>query len=129
MKKEDSDIWIVYDGECPLCKRYVRYLRLKEVFNVHLINAREGGSLVEEIQNKNLDLDEGMVLKMNGELYHGPECVHRLAFMTTPSTFFNKLNALIFRSRFLSRMLYPLLRAGRNISITLLGKGKINPPT
>ena len=110
-----------------MCKRYVRYLRLQALFEkVHLVNARDGGALVEEIKDHKLDLDKGMVLKMNGTLYHGAECIHRLALMTSPSTFFNKANALIFRSRFLSKALYPFLRTCRNIALFLKGKSQIN---
>ena len=29
--KKRSDAWLVYDGDCPFCSRYVQYLRLREV--------------------------------------------------------------------------------------------------
>jgi hypothetical protein len=71
-------------------------LRLREAIGpVVLVDARQGGALVEEIAKAGLSLDEGMVLRINGKPYHGDSC-HRLALLTTPSGAFNRLNAMIF---------------------------------
>jgi len=43
--------WIVYDGDCPFCSRYVRLVRLRDAIGpVALVNARDGGELVDEIR-------------------------------------------------------------------------------
>ena len=43
--------WIVYDGDCPFCARYVRFVRLRDTIgHVALVNARDGGALVDEIR-------------------------------------------------------------------------------
>ncbi len=118
---------VIYDGECPFCSRYVRMLRLREtVGRVQLLNARDGGPEVEAALARGLDLDEGMVLLMDGKYFHGDDCIHRLALLSTGSGAFNRLNAAIFRSERLSRLLYPVLRAGRNSVLALLGRQKIN---
>lgn len=117
---------IVYDGECPFCSRYVKLLRLRETVGpVQLIDAREGGALVEDLLAQGIDLNEGMVLKLRGTLYHGDDCVHRLALLSTGSGLFNRLNAAIFRSQSASRLLYPMMRTGRNLVLLLLGRSKI----
>jgi predicted DCC family thiol-disulfide oxidoreductase YuxK len=121
--------WIVYDGQCPFCSRYVQLLRLRESLGaVRLIDAREGGPIVEELQRAGVDLDEGMVLKLDDRLYHGHDCIHVLALLSTPSGLFNRINAAVFRSAPTARMLYPVLRAGRNAVLRLLGRGKIRQP-
>lgn len=118
--------WIVYDGQCPFCSRYVRLVRLRDSLGrVELVDAREGGAVVDEVRAAGADLDQGMVLKMDGRLYHGDDCVHMLALLSTPSGPFNRANAAIFRSRTASRLLYPVLRAARNTALRLLGRGKI----
>ena len=54
--------WIVYDGQCPFCSRYVALLRLRDSLGeVRLINARDGGPVVEELQRAGVDLDEGEI--------------------------------------------------------------------
>jgi hypothetical protein len=118
---------IVYDGECPFCTRYVAMLRLKAAFgNVRLVDARSGDPVVQRIVDAGLDLDEGMALIQGENIYHGDDCLHRLALMSTPSTLFNKLNGAIFKSPTASRILYPLLRCGRNTALMLLGRRKIS---
>jgi predicted DCC family thiol-disulfide oxidoreductase YuxK len=121
-----EDAWLVYDGDCPFCSRYVRYVRFRDaVGEVHLVNAREGGPVVDEVVRHGLGLDEGMVLVMGGRLYHGADCIQALALMSSGSDTFNRLNAAVFRSASLARLLYPVLRAGRNGVLRALGRRKI----
>ncbi len=116
---------IIYDGDCPFCSSYVGLLRLRETFGeVELINARECQELVEELARHNMDLDEGMILILNGEYFHGTECIHRLALLATASNTFNRINKLIFERKRLAAVLYPILRAGRNLSLKILGVKK-----
>lgn len=120
---------IVYDGECPFCSAYVRLLRLRDAFGtVRLVNARSADPVVDAVRAAGLDLDAGMVLKLGGQLYSGDRCLHMLALMSTPSGIFNRLASAVFASPRLSRRLYPVLVAGRNATLRLLGRRKINAP-
>lgn len=117
---------VVYDGDCPFCSRYIQLLKLREAIgNVELIDARNGGSMVTDLHEAGYDLNEGMVAKYGGRIYHGADCVHFLAFLSTGSGVFNRINSVIFRSRGLSYILYPILRLGRNATLRLLGRPKI----
>ena len=123
----ENQVWLIYDGECPFCSSYVQYIRLQESKGtLTLIDARQGGDLVNSILETGLDLDEGMVLKYQDRLYHGADCINMLALMSTRSGLFNKLNALIFKSRLVSRLLYPVLRAGRNLTLKILRKRRLD---
>lgn len=127
MTKSSQTAWLIYDGECPFCSAYVRLVRLRDTIGeLHLVNARDGGPLVDEIISADLDLDEGMVLKWNDRLYHGADCIRMVAMMSTPSTAFNRLNMMVFRSPALSCILYPILRTGRNGALWLLGRRKLD---
>ncbi|HEX5079894.1 MAG TPA: DUF393 domain-containing protein [Geminicoccaceae bacterium] len=133
-EQTEAETWIVYDGQCPFCSRYVQLVRLRETLGkVELVDARKGGPRVEEVRKAGLDLDEGMVLKLDGQLYHGAECIHRLALLSTGSSWFNRINAAMFRSRPASRLLYPVLRTGRNAVLRMLGRSKLelrqSPPS
>ena len=126
-KAEDKGATIVYDGGCPFCTAYVRLVRLREAIGpVRLVDAREGGPIVDEIVAAGLDLDDGMVLKLDGVLYHGDECLNRLALLSTSSGAFNRFNAWMFRNPLAARLAYPVLRSGRNLALRLLGRRKLD---
>lgn len=94
-----------------------------------MINARDGGQEVNEVLKAGLDLDEGMVLKLSGKLYHGKDCIHALALLSESKGFFNRLNAWVFKSKARSAVLYPILRFGRNTVLRLLGRKKLEQET
>ncbi len=124
---EGEQLWLIYDGECPFCSSYVKFVRLQEsIGQLNLVDARQGGELVDSIRKNGLDLNEGMVLKHRERLYHGSDCINILALMSTRSGLFNKLNAAIFRNATASRVIYPVLRAVRNVVLRLLGRKKIS---
>jgi predicted DCC family thiol-disulfide oxidoreductase YuxK len=119
----DEKLVLIYDGECPVCNSYARYVKLKKsVGSLVLVNARDGGPYVERVRTAGLDLDEGMVLSYGGRFYHGADCIHMLALLSTSSGLFNRINSAIFRSARLSAVLYPALRCGRNLLLRLLGR-------
>lgn len=121
-----SSISIVYDGECPVCSAYVTMLRLRALGEVELIDARDDDHpLVRSLEASGVDLDEGMAVKVGEELYLGDQAVQRMALMTSRSSVFNRLNFWVFRSETRSRLLYPILRAGRNLLLSLLGRKSI----
>jgi predicted DCC family thiol-disulfide oxidoreductase YuxK len=123
----DQKTYVVYDGGCPFCSRYVKMLRLREALGpIELIDARTNHPVVTLLHEKRIDLDEGMALVQGDRISHGDECIHRLALMTTPSGAFNRINAQIFRSATASRVLYPVLRSGRNLALKLLGRKKLS---
>lgn len=90
-----------------------------------LLDAREGGPEVDEVVANGFDLNEGMVLIIDDDYYHGAECINRLALMSSRSDTFNRLNYFLFRSANLSRVGYPVLRAGRNLVLRLLRRPPI----
>ena len=123
MEKERG--WLVYDGECPVCKRYALYLDVKKaVGDLVLVNARQGGSLVEEVRMLSHDLNDGMVLKVGGRYYFGSEALHILALLSGRRGVFSLMNRILFGTRGAARMAYPLLRLGRR---TLLKLRRIPP--
>lgn len=121
------DILLVYDKECPLCNAYCRMARIKKsVGNLRLVDARDPSAVMDEITLKGLDIDQGMVLKVEDNLYYGSDAIHVLSMMSSRSGIFNRLTYWAFRSRSASHFLYPILRFFRNLLLKVLGKTKIN---
>ncbi|WLD57839.1 DUF393 domain-containing protein [Salinispirillum sp. LH 10-3-1] len=122
-----GEVLVVYDKQCPACDYYCNMVCIKEsVGRVVLVDAREGGPVMDEITARGLDIDQGMVVKVGSELYYGSDAINVLALMGTNKGLFNRLAYWSFRSRTLARVLYPVLRACRNLLLKILGKTKIN---
>lgn len=125
MNKEE--ILLVYDKDCPACDNYCQVVRIREsIGELKIINARENSEVLEEITQLGLDIDQGMVIKMGGVIYYGADAIHALALISSRSGVFNKLNYLLFKSKRVSAVLYPVLRFLRNLLLKILGKTKIN---
>lgn len=127
MSPDEREILLVYDRECPVCEKYSQLVRIrKSVGDLKIIDARESSEALDEISRRGLDIDQGMVVRTGGQLYYGSDAIHVLSLMGTRTGVFNRLNYWIFRSRTVSRILYPLLRYFRNLLLKILGKTKIN---
>lgn len=122
-----SKIIVIYDGQCPFCSQFVILQRLRSALgNLTLVDARQHPAIVADFAAAGMPLDDGMVLAMRGDIYYGAECLTRLALMSSKSGIFNRINALMFRSSLVSRCLYPILKAGRRLTLTLMGKSRLD---
>ncbi len=122
-----EEILLVYDKECPACNNYCQVIRIREdVGDLKIVDARENSQVLDEITEMGLDIDQGMVLKMGGQIYYGSDAIHTLALISSKLGIFNRVNYWIFKSKSLSAILYPILRACRNLLLKILGKTKIN---
>lgn len=107
-------VWLVYDGECPMCSNYAQYLQLREaVEEFVLVDARQGGPIVDEIRRLPHDLNDGMVAKIGERFYIGADALNVLALLSENRGAFNKFNRLAFSSPLVSRVTYPLMKAVR----------------
>jgi predicted DCC family thiol-disulfide oxidoreductase YuxK len=122
-----EEILLVYDQKCPACNAYCQLVRIREkVGGLRIVDARENSEIMDEITEQGLDIDQGIVLKMGGQLYYGSDAIHMLALIGSRSGIFNRINYWIFKSKSASSIVYPFLRFCRNLLLKILGKSKIN---
>ncbi|WP_293759420.1 DCC1-like thiol-disulfide oxidoreductase family protein [uncultured Paraglaciecola sp.] len=122
-----EQILLVYDRECPACNAYCKVVKIREsVGDLRIVDARKNSEVMNEITAQGLDIDQGMVLKMGEQLYYGADAIHTLALIGSRSGILNRLNYWMFKSKIISRVFYPLLRASRNLLLKILKKTKIN---
>jgi len=120
---------IIYDGECPFCSSYVTLLRIREnVGSVALLDARKFPELVSDLASRGLKMDEGMIVIYEKRLYFADEAMHVLSMLSTGSGLFNKLIKVAFRNPAHAAVIYPPLRACRNLTLKILGRTLIQPP-
>ena len=121
-------IWFVYDGECPICQTAASMFTVKKaVGEVQTINARieKDHPVMKEVNEALLDLDEGMVIKYQDRLYQGDKALHLMAQLGADDHLLNAINNRMFQSKTLATLLYPSMRAARNIALAIKGVGKI----
>lgn len=117
---------VVYDGDCPFCSRYARWLRLRGAgVSLELVSARSDHPVVRRLVRGGHDLDQGMALVCGERIHTGADALQRLAVLGSRSGPWDRLNAWVFRSRLRARLLYPVLRAGRNLALRILGRRRI----
>jgi len=122
-----KEILIVYDKQCPACDYYCSLVRIqKSVGTLKLVDAREASPVMDEITEMGLDIDQGMVLKVDGQIYYGPDAIHAISLLGTRSGFFNRVNFWVFRSKRMSKILYPIFKACRNLLLKVLRITKAN---
>jgi len=116
-----NQLSIVYDGECPFCANFVKlYSISKKVSGIELINARQRPALVREFRSKGMEINEGMIVTWRGRHYFGAEGMHLLAILGNDAGVVGMLNRLLFRNRKIAAAAYPLLVAGRRMTLALL---------
>lgn len=123
------DLWIAYDGACPLCTLGASFYRVRqEVGVLHGVDARvePDHPLMQEIRQNGLDLDEGMVIKYQDKLCHGREALLLMAQLGADAGILNKLNNRLFRSRPLVTLCYPAMKLARRLALALNGVGLLN---
>ncbi len=104
-------LYLIYDAECLICHHCAKSLKLKKaVGHLETINARTAHPLVEEARAQGYDLNEGIIVKYQNVFYYGPDAVHFLAMLSTPIDIFNKINAYIFKFKFMVLLIYPILK-------------------
>ena len=122
-------IWFVYDGDCPICTQAAEALRIKQAFgSLTTLNARESGDdpLIDEINRRGLDLDEGMVIYIDGHFYHGKDALRFMAQYGEASNAFMSVFKGLFWSDMLARLLYSWMRACRNWLLRRRNIGRID---
>lgn len=121
-----ASLVVVYDGDCPFCAAYMSMVRLRAAAgDVRLVNARDGGVDVARVRAAGYDLNDGMAALVGNDIYHGADCMTFLALQSTRSGLFNRLNHWVFSRPRLARLLYPILRSGRNATLRLLRRRPI----
>lgn len=122
-----TNLEVVYDGECPFCRFYVTYCRLKEAFpEVVLTDARDVPERVARYRAEGMEINDGMIVLYGGAVYHGDKAMTMLTQISRPDAFIQRLMRLLFRSPVLAQIVYGVLRLGRNMTLSLLGRSKID---
>lgn len=124
---ESNDVELVYDKQCPICEFYCQRIDVKEsAGRLVRIDARDNSDIMQDITALGLDIDEGMVVRVENKLHYGADAIHELAMLSSGKGFVNAMAKLTFGSRAMARVLYPFFRFVRNLFLKMLGRTRIN---
>ena len=116
-----NQIIIFYDEECPFCKNYTNFLKLKKGFDLKLIDARKDKV---ELQNicKNLDINDGFIVIYENHCFQGAKALEFLNSAVDKTTVLGKLHFFFAYENIFSKFLYKTLFILRKIALFILRK-------
>jgi len=119
-----SHLEVIYDGQCPFCSAYVNLVRIRENFDVELLDARQRPDIARQCNELGYNLAEGMIVRFEDKVYFGSEALTVMSVFSSKSGIWNRIIALCFKNRSVSSVVYPLLKLGRNMTLALLGRSR-----
>ncbi len=123
---DKNTLYLIYDGECPLCRSSAHALIIKKaVGDLVLINARDSHPLVTSAFERALDPDHGIIVIYNGQYYFGADATHFLALLSSSKGYLNKIAASLFRRPLLAKILYPIIKSVRRLLLHIKGVGSV----
>jgi len=117
-----NKIEILYDDQCLVCRSYCTKVQLKDdAQKIILTDARKSSVLMDKVTAQGLDIDEGMVVKLDGKIYYGSEAMRVLV----PLTKAGRLQRFLFSTKNLSAIVYGFCKGVRSLLLRALRIRKI----
>jgi len=123
---------LIFDGQCPFCQAYVASLEGRNKNSktgLNKVDARCAPELIEQLADKNIDINVGIVLIKGAEFFQGAEALTILARGHAAKGRINGLLHYLLHYRLLSILIYPVLRTLRNLYLRLSGRTAIELTT
>ena len=116
--------FLLYDGECVYCRTYARKARIRTPSGKRLqfIDGRKVPQLVEELRRDGCDIEDGMILILEGRRYQGAEAMEVLGAMASEPGWVNRLTRWVGSRSRRARFFYPWFRRLRRAGLWMAGK-------
>jgi predicted DCC family thiol-disulfide oxidoreductase YuxK len=125
-KADGSGNFLLYDGDCPVCTRYVAWTSLRAIRpDIRLLNARDEPELVTNLRAKGIEINDAFCLSLDGHIVHGAEAMTMLGRISEPKGLFNKMALGLLQQNWIVSPAYPVLVRGRKLLLTMLRRGLI----
>jgi predicted DCC family thiol-disulfide oxidoreductase YuxK len=120
--------FLLYDGDCPACSAYVAMARLRQRCpDLRILSARSEPALVAKLRRDGYEINEGMVLSLDGQIHFAAEATRMIAILgrASPSRWRKRALGFIGTAPW-ARLLYPWLNRGRQLLLWMLGRRRID---
>lgn len=122
MSDDERKIEVLYDDQCPVCHNYCTRVEMKDAKDkLVLVDARKDGALLDEVTKQGLDIDQGMVVKVDGKLFYGAEAMREIVKLKKAGA----MERFLFNGPKLAAAVYGGCKGVRNVLLKLLGIKKI----
>lgn len=120
LTQNKENIELIYDDQCPVCRTYCKNIKVDESIKLSLIDARQKSDIMDAVTAKGFDIDQGMVLNVNGTLYYGSDAMREIAIRSQKKGYMAWVNRLFFNSKLKADIFYPLGKIVRNVILRIL---------
>jgi predicted DCC family thiol-disulfide oxidoreductase YuxK len=116
---------LLYDGECQLCNGLACSLKQSNP-DLEIIDARQASAERASAEKQGIDLNEGMVMIVDGRQYYADEALTYSAGNLRAEGLTGGFMRLLFRHKRATQTLYPVLVLLRKLLLRLAGKSLID---
>lgn len=118
-----QDAFLIYDGECPFCSFYARKSEFETQTGrtLTLIDANRAPELLAELRQEGCDIEEGMILVLDGRRYQGAAAMTALEAMTNGTGWFGRSSKWFASNPKRVRAFYPWFRRLRRAALWVRG--------
>lgn len=117
----EKEIVLYYDKECPICKEYSKYVKLREKYTITLCNAREYPNRIEQFKKVGFDINDGIILIYKDSIFQGDKAIVIIDSLTCNKTYFDKVLGVFIKIPYMIKIIYPLLKLIRLLLLKVLG--------
>ena len=118
---------LYYDEECPFCKEYSKYVELRKKYDIKIFNARESIDKIKVFRNKGFDINDGMIIEYESEIFQGSDAVKIIDNYIDKKSVLDQFISVIINLPGFKLVVYPIVKFLRIMILKLLGRNpKIN---
>lgn len=118
--------YLLYDGECPICTRYIAWSALRRIRpDLMVIDARQAPEQVAALRAEGIEINDSMVLQLGALRLSGAQAFAAINQLNHQRPGFTGALLGWLGRPAVAQRLYPLLALGRRLLLALLGRQKI----
>lgn len=117
-----KQISLYYDDECPFCKEYSKYIKLRKKYDVQVLNARESIEKIKTFKEKGFDINDGMIVELDGAIYQGADAAKLLDDCISKNKLIDKLISFFVKVPGFKQVIYPVILLFRRIVLKVSGR-------
>ena len=118
--------FLLYDGECPVCSRYVLWTNIRNKNpDIALLDARQQPELVAALRTEGIEINNTMFLQVDGRRFVGAAAMAKISVYMPQNTLPQRILRSLTSSQLLFQTIYPGLGLGRKLLLALLRRRQI----